>query len=99
MMKRRDQGANAPRSPLFTWQPEAVELAGHFLGEEALFVVVVEERIAAADVDASAGNRGSAPDGAERDFLEQRSGRGVEGDQLAAGDGGEVSDAVGERDS
>src|SRR5581483_7577827 len=76
-------------------QAEAIEFTREFLGEEGLVVAGAEQGIAGADVDAPAGDRGPRPDRADRDLLEHASGLGVEGDEPAAGDGGEIDDAVG----
>ena len=79
-------------------QAEGVQDAGVLLREEGLVVGRGEQRVARADVDAAARDRGARPDRAEVDLLEHRAGGGVEGDQLAAGDGREVDDAVGDGD-
>src|ERR1700722_9731081 len=73
---------------------KGVEHTRGLLGEEAFVGIRREQRVTGADVTAPARYRRARPDGAQVDLLEQRTRGGVEGDQLAAGDGREIDDAV-----
>ena len=76
-----------------------MEFAGVLLGEERFEVVGIKESVAGADVDSATGNGGAGPNGAEVDLFEQGTVIGIQGDELAAGDGGEVDNPIGEGDA
>src|SRR5205823_5042405 len=79
-------------------QAEAADAAGLLLGKEGFERVVAEKGVAGANVDPAARQGRPGPHWPKSDLFEYLSAGRVQGDELAAADGGEVRHAVADRD-
>src|SRR4029077_20159654 len=83
---------------ILAWQAEREERASGLQWTQAE-TGIGEDDVARADIDAAAGHGGSGPHGRQLDLAQLLAGRGIESDQLAAHQGCEVDNAIGDRDA